>query len=82
VLAEPIQTIMRKYAVEEPYEKLKEFTRGKTVTPESMQAFVDGLEGIPDNVKDEMKTWTPASYIGNATELANNVERVCSAMDK
>lgn len=51
VLAEPIQTVMRRYGVPEPYEKLKAFTRGVKVTQESMQSFVDGIEGLPAHVK-------------------------------
>lgn len=51
VLAEPIQTVMRRYGVEEPYEKLKAFTRGQKVTQQSMMTFVDGLDGIPADAK-------------------------------
>ena len=72
VLAEPIQTVMRRYAIDKPYEKLKELTRGKRVDAAGMAAFIDTLE-LPDNVKTEMKTWTPANYIGNAIEQAKNI---------
>ncbi|MEN8169624.1 MAG: adenylosuccinate lyase [Pseudomonadota bacterium] len=72
VLAEPIQTIMRRYAIEKPYEKLKELTRGKRVDGAGMAAFIDTLE-LPDNVKTEMKKMTPANYIGNAIEQAKNI---------
>lgn len=75
VLAEPIQTVMRKYAVEEPYEKLKAFSRGKTVTAESLQIFVDELEGVPDEAKATMKTWSPSNYIGNAVAQAKNIRK-------
>ncbi|MEH6389334.1 MAG: adenylosuccinate lyase [Pseudomonas profundi] len=72
VLAEPIQTVMRRYAVPAAYEKLKELTRGKGITPDALQQFVDGLE-IPDAAKQELKALTPASYIGNAVDQARRV---------
>eukprot|EP00891_Asterochloris_glomerata_P004418 jgi/Astpho2/4418/fgenesh1_pg.00067_%23_26_t len=72
VLAEPIQTVMRRYAVEEPYEKLKAFTRGQQVTQESMQQFVDSIEGIPDSAREALRQLTPATYIGNAEQQALN----------
>lgn len=72
VLAEPIQTIMRRYGIEKPYEKLKELTRGKRVDAEGMAQFIDSLE-LPDEVKVEMKKWTPANYIGNAVAQARNI---------
>ena len=72
VLAEPVQTVMRRYAVPEAYEKLKELTRGKGITPEAMQAFVDSLE-IPQEAKRELKALTPASYIGNAAAQARRI---------
>ncbi|MDK1286162.1 adenylosuccinate lyase [Pseudoalteromonas umbrosa] len=65
LLAEPIQTVMRKYGIEKPYEKLKELTRGKRVNQEIMAEFIDGLD-LPDAVKAEMKLMTPANYIGRA----------------
>lgn len=65
LLAEPIQTVMRRYGIEKPYEKLKELTRGKKVDQAGMAAFIDGLE-LPDAVKQELKQLTPANYIGNA----------------
>ncbi|MBQ4850646.1 adenylosuccinate lyase [Pseudoalteromonas sp. MMG012] len=65
LLAEPIQTVMRKYGIEKPYEKLKELTRGKRVNQEIMAEFIDGLE-LPDHAKAEMKLMTPANYIGRA----------------
>ena len=77
VLAEPIQTVMRKYAVEDAYEKLKDFTRGRAVSSDSMQAFVDGLEGVPGDVKAQMRQWTPANYIGIAQQLAQDVRNHC-----
>jgi adenylosuccinate lyase len=72
VLAEPIQTVMRRYGIEKPYEKLKELTRGKTITREALEGFVDGL-AIPDDVKARLKAMTPASYIGNAPDQARKV---------
>ncbi len=63
---------MRRYAVPEAYEKLKELTRGKGITPEAMQAFVDSLE-IPQEAKRELKALTPASYIGNAAAQARRI---------
>lgn len=64
---------MRRYGVPEPYEKLKEFTRGKAVTQESMQEFVQGLD-LPQKAKANLLKLTPHAYIGAATELAKNVE--------
>jgi len=72
VLAEPIQTVMRRYAIEKPYEKLKELTRGKRINSADLAIFIDTLE-LPDTVKDEMKLLTPASYLGNAAEQARNI---------
>lgn len=62
VLAEPIQTVMRRYGIEKPYEKLKELTRGKRVDGEAMRQFIDGL-ALPQAEKDRLKQMTPASYI-------------------
>lgn len=75
VLAEPIQTVMRRYGVEEPYEKLKAFTRGQRVTQDSMREFVAGLEGLPEVAKEELKALTPMTYIGNAAEQAANLRQ-------
>ena len=72
VLAEPIQTVMRRYAIENPYEKLKELTRGKGITPEALLAFIDGLD-MPQQAKEELKQLTPASYIGNAVAQAKRI---------
>lgn len=69
VLAEPIQTVMRRYGVHGAYEKLKEVTRGKTVAPADLHALVRSLE-IPQAEKDRLLAMTPASYIGKAAELA------------
>lgn len=74
VLAEPIQTIMRRYGVDEPYEKLKALTRGQTITPEILADFVDTLE-IPEQAKASIREMTPANYIGNAVEQAKNIKQ-------
>ncbi len=69
VLAEPIQTVMRRFGVSGAYEKLKEVTRGKTVTAEAMHALIRSLE-IPQAEKDRLLAMTPATYTGKAAELA------------
>ncbi|MDK4530901.1 adenylosuccinate lyase [Kingella kingae] len=73
LLAEPIQTVMRRYAVPNAYEQLKDLTRGKDgITPESLKAFIGGL-AIPDLAKAELLALTPALYIGKAVELAKRI---------
>jgi len=72
VLAEPIQTVMRRYGIEKPYEKLKELTRGQRVDQDGMQAFVDGLD-LPEEAKAALRALTPMSYIGNAAEQARKI---------
>ncbi|MEZ7767274.1 adenylosuccinate lyase [Haemophilus parahaemolyticus] len=72
VLAEPIQTVMRRYGIEKPYEKLKELTRGKRVTGEAMREFIDGLS-LPEAEKARLKAMTPESYIGYAVELVEKL---------
>ncbi len=72
VLAEPIQTVMRRYGVPGAYEKLKEVTRGKSVTPEALHTLIRSLD-IPQPDKERLLAMTPASYIGKATELARRV---------
>lgn len=73
VLAEPIQTVMRRYGIENPYEQLKELTRGKGgINQTSLHAFIKELN-IPDNAKQYLLELTPASYIGKATELVNRI---------
>jgi adenylosuccinate lyase len=72
VLAEPVQTVMRRYGIENPYEQLKELTRGKGITREALQTFVNGL-AIPQDAKDRLLAMTPASYIGKAVELAKRI---------
>ncbi|KAH9603673.1 hypothetical protein KSS87_009249 [Heliosperma pusillum] len=73
VLAEPIQTVMRRYGVPEPYEKLKELTRGRAVTEESMRVFIQGLD-LPQEAKANLLKLTPHTYIGAAAELARTID--------
>ncbi len=72
VLGEAIQTVMRRYGIEKPYEKLKELTRGKGIDRDSLQTFIDTL-AMPEAAKAELKALTPGSYIGNAIDQANKV---------
>jgi adenylosuccinate lyase len=72
VLAEPIQTVMRRYGIEKPYEKLKELTRGQRVDAAALRAFVEGLD-IPEAEKARLRDLTPATYTGNAAEQARRI---------
>ncbi len=72
VLAEPIQTVMRRYGIEEPYEKLKALTRGHTMNRETIQNFIDTLD-MPDDAKASLKALTPQNYIGNAVAQAESI---------
>lgn len=72
VLAEPIQTVMRRYNIEKPYEKLKALTRGKAMTPDVIRSFVESLE-MPESAKAELMALTPGNYIGNAVDQARNI---------
>jgi adenylosuccinate lyase len=73
VLAEAIQTVLRRYGVPEPYEQLKALTRGRRgITRESLHAFIDGL-AIPDDARARLKALTPSAYIGDAADLARRV---------
>jgi adenylosuccinate lyase len=72
LLAEVIQTVMRKFEIENPYEKLKDFTRGKTVTKEDFVEFINKLE-LPEKEKQILLDLTPSKYIGLAAELAKKV---------
>lgn len=74
VLAEPIQTVMRRFGVPNPYEQLKELTRGKGITPEGLKTFIQGLD-IPANAKKSLLEMTPASYVGMAVELAERLKK-------
>ena len=71
VLAEPIQTVMRRYGIPEPYEKLKALTRGQAITKEILQEFVATLD-LPETVIAELQAMTPATYVGMAETLTNN----------
>lgn len=72
VLAEPYQTVMRRYGIANPYEKLKELTRGHKVTKEIMIKFIDTLE-IPEEAKESLRKLTPATYIGRAVKFAKEI---------
>jgi adenylosuccinate lyase len=73
VLAEPVQTVMRKLGKPNPYEQLKELTRGKKITAESMRQFIDGLD-IPSEDKKRLLDLTPARYIGIASQLVSHIQ--------
>ena len=72
VLAEPIQTVMRRYSLPNPYERLKELTRGKAITREAIAAFIDTLE-LPEAEKTRLRAMTPGSYTGKGAELAKRI---------
>jgi adenylosuccinate lyase len=72
VLAEPVQTVMRRYGIENPYEQLKELTRGKGITREALQEFIGKL-AMPQEAKDLLLAMTPANYIGLAAQLAKAI---------
>ena len=72
VLAEPVQTVMRRYGVENPYEQLKELTRGKGLSKEGLREFIETL-AIPREAKDHLLAMTPANYIGTAAQLAKKI---------
>ena len=72
VLAEPIQTVMRRFGLPQPYEQLKKFTRGEAMTRALMQGFIAALD-IPESEKQRLLAMTPASYTGKAAELARRV---------
>ncbi|MET0267312.1 MAG: adenylosuccinate lyase [Duganella sp.] len=72
VLAEPVQTVMRRYGIENPYEQLKELTRGKGISKDALRDFITGL-AIPQEAKDGLLAMTPANYIGIAASLAKAI---------
>jgi adenylosuccinate lyase len=72
VLAEPVQTVMRRYGIENPYEQLKELTRGKGISKDALREFISGLE-IPQAAKDRLLAMTPSSYVGLAEKLAKEI---------
>ena len=72
VLAEPVQTVMRRYGIENPYEQLKELTRGKGISKDGLRDFINGL-AIPQEAKQLLLDMTPASYVGIAEKLARDI---------
>jgi adenylosuccinate lyase len=72
VLAEPIQTVMRRYGIEEPYEKLKALTRGNVMDQSTIQQFIDTLD-MPEQAKSELKALTPGAYTGSAEQQARDI---------
>lgn len=74
VLAEPIQTVMRKAFIEKPYEKLKELTRGNEITPEVIAKFIDSL-ALSDQEKSVLKSLTPSNYVGNAEQVVGFLKK-------
>jgi len=81
VLAEPIQTVMRRYGVPHPYEKMMELTKGKTITKEIIHEFVQKLD-IPQDAKARLLSLTPESYIGEATVLAQKLKSHLDDLNK
>ncbi|RPH97451.1 MAG: adenylosuccinate lyase [Lysobacterales bacterium] len=73
VLAEPIQTVMRRYGIENPYERLKALTRGRRIAAADLAAFIDGLD-LPEDARRALRELTPASYTGNAAPMAAALE--------
>ncbi len=74
VLAEPVQTVMRRYGIENPYEQLKELTRGKGINQVDLQKFIRGL-AIPEDAKARLLEMTPSSYLGKAVELTQRLKK-------
>ena len=74
VIGEAVQTVMRRYGVPEPYEKLKAFTRGRSLDADTMKAFIEALE-IPGEAKERLLTLTPDTYLGYAEELARDINK-------
>jgi adenylosuccinate lyase len=75
VLAEPIQTVMRRYGIENPYEQLKSLTRGKRITPEDLAAFIETLD-IPEEARKALVELKPDRYTGNAAEMAAGLDKL------
>jgi adenylosuccinate lyase len=73
VLGEAIQTVMRRYGLENPYEQMKALPRGKDITPDALKLFIENLD-IPAKAKAELMQLTPASYIGNAAAQARTIK--------
>jgi adenylosuccinate lyase len=74
VLAEPVQTVMRRYGIENPYEQLKELTRGKGINQADLQTFIRDLQ-IPEDAKALLLEMTPSSYLGKAVELTERLKK-------
>jgi len=74
VLAEPVQTVMRRYGLENPYEQLKQLTRGRTIDRETLREFIGALE-IPQAARQHLLDMTPSSYTGNAEDMALELEQ-------
>lgn len=72
VLAEAIQTVMRRYGIDQPYERLKALTRGKTINRATLVDFINSLP-LPADAAQQLKTLTPATYIGNAIQQAQEI---------
>jgi adenylosuccinate lyase len=72
VLAEPIQTVMRRYGIENPYEQLKALTRGKQITAADLEHFIESLD-LPVEAREALLDLTPATYIGNAEQMASKL---------
>ncbi len=72
MLAEAVQTVMRRYGLPNPYEQLKALTRGERITREALHAFIGGL-ALPDDAKKRLLALTPATYIGAAAKLASSI---------
>ncbi|HAB92599.1 MAG TPA: adenylosuccinate lyase, partial [Pseudomonas sp.] len=70
--AEPVQTVMRRYGIENPYEKLKDLTRGKGISAQALQTFIETLD-LPEEAKVQLRALTPANYIGSAVAQAKRV---------
>jgi len=77
VLGEAVQTVMRRYGLENPYEQMKALTRGKGITPERLHAFIESLD-IPDEAKITLLSMTPATYTGNAADQARDIDNYTS----
>jgi adenylosuccinate lyase len=73
VLAEPVQTVMRRYGLDAPYEQLKDLTRGRAIDEKGMRDFIRGVQGLPDDAKQTLLGLTPASYVGLAAQQARAV---------
>ena len=74
VLAEAIQTVMRRYGIAEPYEKLKALTRGRSIDSATLKTFVESLD-LPPEVKRELAALRPEEYLGNASDQAGKISR-------